>query len=535
MNLAVKHPVVEEINDSWEHLKVGNNLFFEDIWDITPYLHNSKVAVASLHKLNFNSILIFPKVVTPIKKYFYLRLGEVKPMTVTNEYASLSSNLVSFMKENNLNSLTDFNTKIFYSFCDFLKEKYDVNKTQSSLALITDCLYKLLLRGQLFDFDEMPKEVIKLESSMYEYWGANALKKDYFNNKKSIPRPIWNNIINKAWAEDDFIDNVIGRRYSKKYQKLNTAKFGILIQAYTGLRISEVVYLKTGCVNKDSNGKCWLNTEISKTQTEPTQHQILIPQKIYELILKLDKISQIYRDNSNENNYLFYTLSRKNKTSHPVLLESSKWNWGQLGPFLKRNKIQACYDNMFNENIKITSHCFRHTYAQIAVAEHGVSATVLKEHFKHVSIEMTAHYVALSKNMLKKSYLKAMIDSNQIYTQGKEGNDFKNIINNAKVVGDLDIVVDSVSKLYGINPLPFGMCIYDFKRGNCPNLGVRSCYMVDCHDFVTNESFLDNFKNEKTILENNLTKSKKDGHVVEVKKIKYSLEKLQNIIIGLEK
>jgi len=59
--------------------------------------------------------------------------------------------------------------------------------------------------------------------------------------------------------------------------------------------------------------------------------------------------------------------------------------------------------------------------------------------------------------------------------------------------------------------------------------------MIDSNQIYTQGKEGTDFKNEKNILENNLIKSQKHGHTIEVKKIKYSLEKLQNIIIKLEK
>ncbi len=145
------------------------------------------------------------------------------------------------------------------------------------------------------------------------------------------------------------------------------------------------------------------------------------------------------------------------------------------------------------------------------------------------------HYVNLTKDNLKQSYVQGMIEADNIYTQGKEGELFKKSINDANTTSDLNNVMNDLSKVYGINPLPFGLCLYDFKRGHCPNLGVQSCHMINCGDFVTNESFLPNFENEISILQNHVNQCQKSGQYVEEKKAKFNIEKLQNIVYKIKR
>jgi hypothetical protein len=202
---------------------------------------------------------------------------------------------------------------------------------------------------------------------------------------------------------------------------------------------------------------------------------------------------------------------------------------------LERNGLPLTFQNSQNNTVDVSSHCFRHTFARIAVAEKNVSPTVIQTHFKHLSIEMTMHYVNLTKTDLKKSYLQGMIEADNIYTQGKEGVEFKKKISDVKTVEDLNEAVEGISKLFGINPLPFGLCLYDFKRGHCPHLGVQSCYMANCSDFVTNETFLPNFENEISILSQHVHQCQKTGQIVEEKKAKYHLQKLHNIVAKIEK
>lgn len=539
-NAALKFPVMENISDSWDSLQIGESLFSDDIWDLTFLKNNKRSGLNANNFIRFELLKKYPKTIEPIKRYLYLRLGQVKAITVAHEYHSLVGKLIEFFEYKNIDSLEEVSSSMFLEFNLWLKKKQDAENYQSNyLAKIAHTLHSIIAVGQSFNFDYLPKEEIVLGVSIFDWWGVNKEGRYIRKNgpkHKNIPLPIWKNIINKAWKEESVLQEFT-TELNKGLLKINNAKFGILIQAHTGLRISEVLYLKKGCVEKDKNSRFWLTAFIEKTEDEPTLHKILIPENIYNLILHLEEITIPLREEADENEYLFYTLSKQNKKLNglkrrykPVPLESGKWNWTNLSPFLKRNYIPTSFLNDQNEDIKITSHCFRHTFAKIAVSESSVNPVVLQTHFKHLSIEMTMHYLNTTKDELKQSYIDSMVKSNYIYTQGKDGEEFKSKINKAKTANDLNDAIKNISKIYGINPLPFGLCLYDFKRGHCPNLGVQSCYMIGCGDFITNSTFLPNFENEKRLLEDHICKCTNNGQIVEVKKANYQLQKINHII-----
>lgn len=547
MNTALSFPIPEVSLDKWSFYVVGNSHFTDYVWDLTPLFHNKKTGAFSLGRLNFQLLYDCPEIVEPIKRYCYVRLGQVKPHTVALEFNGLASKLVDFLIMNNLTSLEQINTYNFMEFNIWLKRFYlKSEKSRTGLARAANTLLQVINIGQSMGFPSLPNEPIILETSIWDWWDVNKQGREirqYGPEDRSIPAPLWKEILQKAWEEPNIIKYINGGK-SEGLFRVNNAKFGILIQAYTGLRISEVLYLKIGCVEKDKKDKCWLTTEILKTEEEPALHKILIPENIYDLILELDALTEPLRQEADEKNYLFYILSNKrhkrriiDKTQRlkPDSIESSKWNIDFLRPFLKRNHLPTSFTNSNNQTIDISSHCFRHTFARIAVAEKNVNPSVIQTHFKHLSIEMTMHYVNLTKTDLKKSYIQGMMDAQNIYTQGKEGDEFKKRLSNVKTVNDLNEAVDGISKLFGINPLPFGLCLYDFKRGPCPNLGVQSCYMASCSDFVTNETFLPNFHNEINLLNQHINKCQENGQIIEEKKAKFHLQKLSKIVENIKK
>ena len=532
---------------SWDFMVIEDSYFKDTVWDLRSLFANKRSNVHSQRCLNFALLASKPLVIEPIKRYCYLRLGQLKPLSVVNAYNGLATKLIRFMYHYEMDSLEAFNTKRFMTFNLWLKTEY-ANQSASNannLARVANTLYQIIKMGQALGFSGLPKESIILEISIWQWWDHSTGSKSVPEKivDRSIPLPIWKEIIQKAWSEPA-ITQTIRSGSSEGLFRVNNVRFALLIQAFTGLRISEVLYLKRGCIHKDSKDHCWLEVAIEKTEQTPTLHQILIPKDIYTLIAELHTLTQPLEEEAKEKEYLFYILSRPYKRSEyttaskrfiPVPLESGKYNSNLLHPFLKRNDLPTIYKNSENEMITLTSHSFRHTFANIAVAQKGIDPTVLQTHFRHLSLEMTLHYVHLNKNELKKSYIKGMMEGGNIYTQGKEGDSFKKILNEATGVRDLDQSTERISKMFGINPLPFGLCLYDFKRGHCPHLGVQSCHMIGCSDFITNASFLSNFKHEQELLIKQLDHVQKSGHLIEVKKTRFHLHKIETIINSIKK
>jgi hypothetical protein len=511
------------------------------IWDLTPLLHDKRSSVYSLGRLNFNLLASKPLLIDPFKHFFYLRLAHVKPVTLANEYASLSGKIIAFMEEENLSSLAQFNTALFMRFNQWLKHHYMTDTKQANnMCRISNTLYKILNMNTDDGFCDLPQQPIRIETSLWDWWGANkqgALERQNGPDDHSIPIGLWKSILQCAWNEPDILQTFQSGK-SKGLFRLNHAKFAILIQAHTGLRISEILYLKCGCAHQDQDGTFWLNVTIQKTEREPYAHRIMIPKEIYELLHHLERLTEPLRDEAIEKNYLFYLLSpRKGTTTSqrlvPTPMESGKWNHSYLRVFLKRNNLALTFFNRSNQEVTLTSHCFRHTFAKLAASECDVNLVVLQTHFKHLSIEMTSHYVHRSKEELKQSYLQGMLNAKYLHTQGIEGEIFKHRLHSIQTSLNLSDKIDDLSKVFGINPLPFGMCLYDFKRGHCPNLGVQSCYTIGCKDFVTNETFLPNFMHEATLLERHIEHCN-DTQPIEVKKARFRLSKVNSIIESIQ-
>ena len=519
-------------SDCWNFPINDDCNFQDDTWDLSSLYSNKRASIHAASHINFKLLSKKPKVIEPIKRYVYIRLGQVKLATVSLEYSSLVSKLIKYLEYKELESLGDINTEVFIDFNHWLKRHYTENST-IYLAKMSHTLLEIINTGQSLNFPNLSQEPIDLECSIWEWWKINQAKKSKNISmvNRSIPLSIWKRILQAAWQEKSVL-STIRTGVSKGMKRVNNARYAILIQAYTGLRISEVLYLKRNTISKDANERCWLSAEIDKTESETSKHSILIPEKIYLLIQELEKITQELSMESETPNYLFYLLSKPNKLNEkykPKPLESGKYNSTLLRPFLKRNNIDEYFTNDNNQSIRINSHCFRHTYANIAVTQKGVNAKVLQTHFKHLSLEMTMHYIYLHKEVLKQSYIEGMMGSN-ILSNGKEGERFKTLITEAKTVHNLEEVTEQLSKHFGVNPLPFGLCLYDFKRGHCPHLGATACYLVSCSDFITNKGFLKEFQHQQQILQQQIKHTQDNGQIIESKKVNFHLQKIEKII-----
>jgi hypothetical protein len=348
-----------------------------------------------------------------------------------------------------------------------------------------------------------------------------------------IPNSIWEKIINSAREESKYqLGNARGTIYEVVYRNgqakgiksINFAKYIILIQAFTGLRISEVTNLKSGCVFKDKKERKWLRRETSKTVLEPQEGDIRIPTEVFEAIKEVDSLTEDYRTQSGLNNLFFAVSSKQDNTISPLISDS--WNYFYLMPFMKRNNI--CDEN--GEIYKVRSHDFRHTFASKLVNEWNVPLAVLTRHYGHLSMEMTMHYVHLSKETLHKKAIEGFTQASKIIANGEVGENFKKLISEANVEDNFNDLVDKLSHSFGLTSLPFGMCLYDYRRGHCPNLGVQSCWEIGCSSFTTSDKFLPNFEHEADILESQIARDTMLGKVVEVKKKKVKFGKIVKII-----
>lgn len=556
---SVAFPLPQDNNDL---NNIINEVFAykDDIWDISPFLKNPKNYPHSNKVMRFDDIPL--RIRALIKQHCYYELGRIKPQSVAGKLSDGKAKLLMFMSEFKLHSLESFDTERFLQYVAWLRDtcltqpklkrdtllKQDKEEEAKKYEPLSDSfLYQtsLWLRQLLddatgFQWEGSPKESIRLEPSLSFMWGVNGSqvgkKKKEKAEDRVIPNNIWEKIINSAREESEY---AFSRSFRNDYQviyktgqakgikAINFAKYIILIQTFTGLRISEVTSLESDCVFKDKKERKWLRRETSKTALEPQEGDIRIPTEVFEAIKEVDALSKDYREISGLNNLFFAVSSKQNNTIS--VISSEKWNNKYLLPFMERNNI--CDEN--GEIYKVSSHDFRHTFASKLVNEWNVSLTVLTRHYAHLSMEMTMHYVHLSKEKLHKKAIEGFTQASKIIANGEVGENFMKVISEANVEDNFDDLVDKLTRSFGVTSLPFGMCLYDYRRGHCPNIGVQSCWEIGCSSFTTSDKFLPNFEHESDILESQIARDNSLGKVVEAKKKKAKFGKIVKIIQDL--
>lgn len=133
------------------------------------------------------------------------------------------------------------------------------------------------------------------------------------------------------------------------------------------------------------------------------------------------------------------------------------------------------------------------------------------ERFGHVSIEMTAHYLQLERDEIRDIWAKAVIGPNARIAgkraraiSGAMAERFK-----GKTAEEVDAIVSELSESMTFNPLPTGVCLYDVRRGPCPD--GESCIFYDCPNFVTDERFLPVLRRELDLLGMEMARLKSAG------------------------
>jgi integrase len=494
-----------------EYIGLKNNLFSftADIWNCSKLVKNNLQGIQKDKYIIDFSKIKEDKLKLILKQFTWFLIAQDK---VRIETIALKINLhftsiiYKFFIRYKIKSFRNINNKILNQYVQsLLNEK---NYSSSFLATNVSIFLDICNTSYLYKWDNGTQSNIFLESSPYIYF--NVAEHKLKTRDLSIPNKIFNEIIFKANEMNKFM-------IKELYQEIpvpNLLRYGILIQAFTGLRISEVLTLKEDCLSIRNN-KYWLTYTSSKTSKEPIDKTILISKIVYNEIGDLIEITKEYRRILKDlkdsysiaiKKYIF--LKSSNYKDYTIITPKSvSWTGHYLELFIKNNNITCLNEKGEKEFYHLKSHFFRHTFAKKLV-NNGVPLRVIKRHYAHVSIDMTMRYITLNHETIEKDYIKTFIEAKTIYTNGKEGDLFKQIVNQVGIRNSIDDVINNLTKRFGINPLPMGLCIMDFKKGHCTHTGSEGCYFSNCKDFVTNITFLDNFIKQRDLILNELERIK---------------------------
>ena len=490
-NLVLQLQVVDPSTD-WESVMIGNSRFTDDVWNLRAFIP-AKTTTDSHKYISFGYIQSATMKHT-VKQYAYYKLGKVKPQTVRVMVNSWFPSFFEFCASNGISSFSELTQEQFLAYNLWLKEEKKVaQKTGYARAYAVEDIVKI---GQIKGWD-VPKTNIFRGITSYQLWEPKRSLRT--NKTKPIPPDVFDRILYHAVHDEK---NIL-------------TKAGIIIQSQTGLRINEVLSIQEGCVKTTSDAYDYMEVMLSKTEKgEPIVHKVFINELVKDAIRELSEFTSPLRKKSGLKE-LFLVRYRSIQ-----VLKVDKWNSQRLPNFIERWDIR----NKNGELYHLTSHQFRTTFVRELVKQKVPIAMIMKQ-YAHVSVEMTSHYLTLQAEEIKEVY-SDMILSPESKIAGLRAKEIKGKLDNlfhGKTRDEIDDIITELTKTMSFNPLPTGVCLYDFRRGNCTD--GDGCFMYNCPNYITEVQFYPILKKELDLLEAEMARLKELGYErqwqVEYVKYKY--------------
>ena len=414
---------------------------------------------------------------------------------------------IEFCSLNGIHSFTDVTLEDYLNFNFWMK---DEKKVATSTGFRSCHVVEEIIRiGQIKGWD-VPQFHLPKKETAYQLWNTKSSMRT--NKTKPIPEDVFDKILYHAVHDEKDV----------------LTKAGIIIQSQTGLRINEVLSIQEGCVKRTSDGYDYMEVTLCKTEKgEPIIHKVFINDLVKDAIAELSEYTSELRKESGLKE-LFLCRIRSQRNSIAVYTETH-WNDKRLRKFIKGNNIR---DNK-GELYPLTSHQFRATFVRELIKRKVPIAMIMKQ-YSHVSIEMTAHYLTLQEEEVKEIY-SDMILSPESKIAGLRAKEIKGKLDDlfhGKTEAEIDNVITDLAKTMSFNPLPTGVCLYDFRRGNCTD--GDGCFFYNCPNYITEVQFYPILKDELDLLEKEMARLKELGHEREWQKQYIKYKYLKPLVESLE-
>ena len=438
-----------------------------------------------------------------VKQYAYYKLGKTKPQTVQNYINGSLPMFIEYCSLNGIHSFADVTLEDYLNFNLWMKndKKVAVGTGNNSCHVVEEIIRIGQIKGWNVPTFHLPKA-----ETANQLW--NTRKSMKTNKTKPIPEDVFDKILYHAVHDENDV----------------LTKAGIIIQSQTGLRINEVLSIQEGCVKRTFDGYDYMEVTLGKTEKgEPIIHKVFINELVKNTIKELSDFTEPLRKESG----LKELFLVKN---HGIrVLKVTKWNENRLTHFIERWDIR---DNK-GELYPLTSHQFRATFVRELIKRKVPIAMIMKQ-YSHVSIEMTAHYLTLQEEEVKEIY-SDMILRPESKIAGLRAKEIKGKLDNlfhGKTEDEIDDVITDLAKTMSFNPLPTGVCLYDFRRGNCTD--GDGCFFYNCPNYITEVQFYPILKDELDLLEKEMARLKELGQepAYQVQAVKYKY--LKPLVESLE-
>ena len=489
------------LDTNLDNITIGNSCYSDDVWDLSPFIPSKAIRI-SMKQLRF--IYIENEDIKKIVKQFaYYELGQVKAQTIIIKINGCLPAFIEFCCINNISKFADLTLEDYISYNLWLKEEKKLGIASGfQYCHVVEQIIKI---GQIKGWD-VPQFNLPKSLTANQLWNVKVVLKN--NRTKPIPSDIFDKILDCA---------------VNKEKKILT-KAGIIIQSQTGLRISEVLSIKEGCVKTTIDGYDYMEVTLSKTEKgDPIIHRVFINNLVKDAINELSAYTSELRKESGLKE-LFLVRSKGIR-----VVCRSGWSKTRLANFVKRWDIR---DNK-GELYHLKSHQFRATFVREMIKQKVPISMIMKQ-YSHVSIEMTAHYLTLQEEEVKEIY-SDMILSPDSKIAGLRAKEIKGKLDDlfyGKTEAEIDDVITDLAKTMSFNPLPTGVCLYDFRRGNCTD--GDGCFMYNCPNYITEVQFYPILKDELDLLEIEMARLKELGREREWQRQYIKYKYLKPLVEDLE-
>ena len=499
-NLALQLQVIEPDTDL-NSIMIGNSRYSDDIWDLRPFI-TAKSVQTGQKWIRFEYI-IDAEMKETVKQYAYYKLGKSKPKTVRDYINASLPQFIEYCSLNGIHSFADVTLENYLNFNLWMK---DEKKVAMQTGFMSCHVVEEIIRiGQIKGWNVPQFHFPKTETAN-QLW--NIKKSMKTNKTKPIPEDVFDKILYHAVHDEKDV----------------LTKAGIIIQSQTGLRINEVLSIQEGCVKRTSDGYDYMEVTLGKTEKgEPIIHKVFINDLVKNTIVELSEYTAELRKESGLKELFIIR-------NHGIrALNGAKWNGNRLSHFIERYDIR---DNK-GELYPLTSHQFRAMFTRELIKRKVPIAMIMKQ-YSHVSIEMTAHYLTLQEEEVKEIY-SDMILNPESKIAGLRAKEIKGKLDDlfhGKTEAEIDDVITDLAKTMSFNPLPTGVCLYDFRRGNCTD--GDGCFMYNCPNYITEVQFYPILKDELDLLEKEMARLKELGHEREWQRQYIKYKYLKPLVDDLE-
>ena len=503
-NLALQLQVIEP-NTDLSSIMIGNSRYSDDAWDLRPFI-TAKTTNESHKYIRFEYISDVDMKET-VKQYAYYKLGKSKPKTVRVYINGSLPMFIEYCSINGIHSFADITLEDYLNFNLWMK---DEKKVATGTGFITCHVVEEIIRiGQIKGWNVPQFHLPKTETAN-QLW--NTKKSMKTNKTKPIPEDVFDKILYHAIHDEKDV----------------LTKAGIIIQSQTGLRINEVLSIQEGCVKRTSDGYDYMEVTLGKTEKgEPIIHKVFINNLVKDAIAELSEYTAELRKESGLKE--LFLCKNRNKGNLIDVYNSDRFGLRKYNAFIKKYDIR---DNK-GELYQLASHQFRATFVRELIKRKVPIAMIMKQ-YSHVSIEMTAHYLTLQEEEVKEIY-SDMILSPESKIAGLRAKEIKGKLDDlfhGKTEDEINGVITDLAKTMSFNPLPTGVCLYDFRRGNCTD--GDGCFFYNCPNYITEVQFYPILKDELDLLEKEMARLKELGHEREWQKQYIKYKYLKPLVESLE-